>query len=417
MNLMYSSQNKIKFTSISEKFALPSKFKGQQSKLHGEFIEYVVKHFQNTRKYKQTVVDALNILTYCVIASEAPTFDWKLSDPFNTIPEYDMDMIEEATSVYFLTMDAIDWDVSEADDSYHITDAQVIVPSAPTEPQEDVKIYTPSRAEIAPDTTPIVPPQISRVIQEVPEVSTCTTVLTPKEDLYIQPPKYPQFDFSKPWLSVQDKGDQLVIYTTIPEIPTKQNEISVTTDPDKMTVTEMMMLYPKQFIRTRAPIMYEPQEGLDFDPELGCILPIDHYSREELIDNIIRYPHFYKLKRMVDGEIVSMYEDIEIDGELLSTEAVWDSLPESLKIPKQSDFIKEYVVRRYILEEEHGIKHKYPMYGTLKPFLTLFMPPEGYIKRGYKETEQIVKCCIDSRISFKRSRNPILKRIGINLDV
>ena len=264
MNLMYSSQNKIKFTSISEKFALPSKFKGQQSKLHGEFIEYVVKHFQNTRKYKQTVVDALNILTYCVIASEAPTFDWKLSDPFNTIPEYDMDMIEEATSVYFLTMDAIDWDVSEADDSYHITDAQVIVPSAPTEPQEDVKIYTPSRAEIAPDTTPIVPPQISRVIQEVPEVSTCTTVLTPKEDLYIQPPKYPQFDFSKPWLSVQDKGDQLVIYTTIPEIPTKQNEISVTTDPDKMTVTEMMMLYPKQFIRTRAPIMYEPQEGLDF---------------------------------------------------------------------------------------------------------------------------------------------------------
>ena len=73
------------------------------------------------------------------------------------------------------------------------------------------------------------------------------------------------------------------------------------------------------------------------------------------------------------------------------------------------------MVRRYLLEEEAGVVHKYPMYGTLLPYLTLFMPPEEYIRRGYKDTLNIAKQCVASRVSFKQSRNPVLKRLNIHV--
>lgn len=433
-----NSSNTVPFTSLSEKFILPNQYRGKQSEVFGALIEYTVKHYKNTRKYKEQVVKALNILLYCIIAHEAPPFDWKSSDPFETMPNYPDELVEGTVGIFLLSVDAIEWDVTPVDTDYNFLDQ--------ASKESEIESGTPVEATtfenlVAPAIEPVVEPVVEEPKQEstfipapAPNYHTMQSIIsgsyndtlqkvptainyneTPKEDLYIQPPKYPQFDFNKPWLSMEDKGDQLVIYTTLPEIPTKQNEISVTTDPNRMTDSEFMNLYPKQFIRTRSPIMYEKQKGMDFDEELGCILPIKGFTKKEVLNNIIQYPHFYKLKRIVDGEIVSMYEDIEVDGELWSVKSVWDSLPESLKIPKQSDFIKEYVVRRYLLEESKGIKHKYPMYGTLQPFLTLFMPADMYIKRGYKDTLQIAKQCVNSRVSFKRSRNPILKRVNLNV--
>ena len=180
-----------------------------------------------------------------------------------------------------------------------------------------------------------------------------------------------------------------------------------------MTDAELMHLYPDQFVRTRSPILYEKVNGLPYDDQLGVIFPISNFKKEEIIDNIIKYPHLYKLKREVDGEIISFYDDIEIDGELLSIANVWDTLPEAKYIPRQSDYIKEYVVRRYLLERDHGVQHKYPMYGSLDPYLTLFMPPSDYVDRGYKDVLQIVKDCVNSRVRFKTTRNPILKRLNL----
>ena len=108
--------------------------------------------------------------------------------------------------------------------------------------------------------------------------------------------------------------------------------------------------------------------------------------------------------------------EIELEGELYNTAEVWDTLPESKVIPRNSDFIKDYVIRRYLLEEEAGIEHKYKIHGTLEPFITLFMPPEMYAKRGYTDSLQIVKQCVRSRILYKRTTNPMLKRLGVTFN-
>ena len=62
--------NKIKFTAISEKYAVSNIVKGKLSSAHAMLITYVVKHFKNTRKFKQDVVDALNLLTYAVYTDD-----------------------------------------------------------------------------------------------------------------------------------------------------------------------------------------------------------------------------------------------------------------------------------------------------------------------------------------------------------
>ena len=91
---------------------------------------------------------------------------------------------------------------------------------------------------------------------------------------------------------------------------------------------------------------------------------------------------------------------------------IWEQLPESKVIPRNSEYIKEYVVRRYLLERDIlSIKHKYPIYGDLSEFLTLFSTKQDYIKWGY-DCDKIVDKCIESRIAYKRSRNPILRAVN-----
>ena len=134
-----------------------------------------------------------------------------------------------------------------------------------------------------------------------------------------------------------------------------------------------------------------------------------------MIDNIIQYPHLYKLRKIDQtGSTSNFYRSLEIDGELYPVEEIWDNLPESVDMPRDPEFVKEYVVRRYLLEESIGKEHKFKLSGSLDPFLTVFMPPKDYVKRGYKDTLSIVKQCVISRIRYKQSRNPILRRLGQN---
>lgn len=400
MSRIYSDKNRIKFTDISERYSIPKEYKAKQSEIHGALISYVVDNYVDTNKFRSKVVDAINVLTYCLLNNETPPYDWRTDSPLDTmVIDVTMDQVEEKLGGYFLTPDAIEWDVTPKE----------IISTSEVKPKQ-VSLHNSVSSDIRPRVS---------VVSESPSKFRSaglhsSTYDTPKEDLYIQPPKYPTFDYSDPWLSMHDGSDRLVIYKTLPKVPTKQNEISVTTDVNLMTEPELIHLYPNHIIRTRAAIMYDVHEGLDYDEDLGCILPIAGFTKDQVVDNIIRYPHLYKLKREAEDALSNFYEDIEIDGELCSVASVWDSLAESAIIPKQSDFIKEYVARRYILEEEQGIKHKYPMYGTLKPFLTLFMPLEKYIERGYTDTTAIAKQCVLSRVSFKQSRNPILRRLNIN---
>jgi hypothetical protein len=119
--------------------------------------------------------------------------------------------------------------------------------------------------------------------------------------------------------------------------------------------------------------------------------------------------------REIDGKQCSFYSHIEIDGKLVNILDIWDELPESQIIPKQADFIKEYVVRRYLLERDiDGIKHKYPMFGDLDPFLTLPLTIADYKDFGYTDAVKLARQCVASRVNYKVSRNPIVRRLEHN---
>lgn len=389
--MKYNDKHRIKFTSISEKYDVPKNIKGNQCMVHACVIDYVMNHYRDTKKYKEMVVEALNLLTFMLLNNQVPSVDWKSDSPLATLPEYDPQEVVDTLGDLLLTVDGIEWDVKPV---------SADIPSPSYSKSAEIRYSSNVRPAI----------NLNNNDEDKVEVKQITN----KEDLYIKSPTYPQFNYNKPWLSIQDGSDRLAIYTTLPEVPTKQNQISITTNVDKLTDNELMKLYPASLVKTRAAIMYEPVPGIKFDSDLGVVFPIEGFSESEIVDNIIRYPHLYKLKRKVGDEIRSFYDDIELDGQLYPIEDIWDRLPESSVIPRNSEYIKEYVTRRYILERDKGMMHNYPMYGTLDPFLTVFMPPQKYIERGYTDTLFIMRSCVLSRVSFKQSRNPIMRRLGLN---
>lgn len=422
MSRIYSKTNRIKFSDISEKYAVPRTYKSKLCEVHEPVISYVYAHYTNTKKYRQQVVDALNRLTYCVFENEFPSFRWNKADPIDTMPDIDMELVETTLGDFFLTVDAIEWEgIPEASDPSESFSSGLAKPILDLPVEIDTKEPVKQNVQAASAKTKSIPskpkkkeePKVSnKPLKEVKEqIRQTPSKPTPKEDLYIQPPRCPRFDVSKVWMSATVGADNLVIYTTLPEIPTCQNEISVTTDPSKMTTTEYMRLYPNQLIRTRAAAMYDTSLNLDYDEDVGIIIPIEGFSREQVLDNIFKYPHLFKLKRLLNDDLDVFFKYIELNGELYPVDEVWDNLPESRLMPRNSEFVKEYVIRRYLLERDNGIFHKYPLYGSLDPFLTLFMPSANYAERGYTDVLGIVKQCVMSRIRYKQTRNPILKRI------
>lgn len=416
MSRVYSSTNRIKFTDIPEKYAIPRGFKAKQQQVHSAVIVYVYNHYKDTKKFRQKVVDALNCLTYCVLQNDPPPFRWSSVRPIDTMPEMDMDQVEQTIGDFFLVPEAIEWDIQPVEND--LSELELPIESSKG-PIEDIvpEIRKPEPKVQASTSIPVQNKPLKKAKQQ-PAKSNQTKLAvtpTPKEDLYIQAPAYPRFDISKVWMSASVGGDNLVIYTTLPEIPTRQNEVSITTNVASMTESELMALYPNQLIHTRQPRLYDKFEGIDYDEDLGSIYPIEGFTKEQIVDNIIKYPHLFRLRKIgPDGQIMRFFTTIELNGDLYSIEDVWDEIPDSARIPRDSEFVKDYVIRRYLLEEENGIKHKYQMYGVLEPFLTLFMPCTDYIKRGYKDTLGIVKQCVISRIHYKQSRSPILKRIEQN---
>ena len=376
MSRKYSSTNKIKFTNISETYDVNRVVKSKISELHSIVITYVISHFDGTLSYKQKVVRVLNILTYTIYASETLPLNWKQNAPFENIPDIDDDLIQDVLGDVYLTVDSIDWDIPAVETP---VDSNIsVTASAPT-----VTISYASG-----NTVSVMQPVVSGPTS-TPVVKDVTVRETPPTDLYIKTPDIPQFDYSKPWLQKQCGSDLLTIYTTLPEIPQRQRDISITTDVTKMSDTDLLNLYPNHFVRTRAKIMYIPQTNMHFDKDFGVILPIDDYSKEQVIDNYIKYPHIYKLARHLPGlqpgtDFPSFYGWIEINGELVDIQKNWDTLEISKWIPTQVDFIKEYLVRKYLMDMEYkGATYKYPIFGTLDPYLTLFMPASEYAKRGF----------------------------------
>lgn len=381
----------VKFTQLPDKLIYPARIRAKLSTLHSDVITYVVSNFKNTAKYKRQVVDTLNTISVYIKNNDALPSDWSVSNPLTNLELLDSSFCEDTLGNLCIKVKDIIWDVQESETDEQISTDTVV--TAKTSSEDTVTS--------------------SRVVNVKPKRDIGVVVSpTPKENLYIKPPTIPQFDASKPWLQSQLNQNVYTIYESLPIIPVNQSQISVTTDVSKMTIIDMMKLYPNHFIRTRAATMYENHDGLTLDDDIGIILPIVGFSPTQVKDNIIKYPHIYKLTRYMNNKFTSFYSNIEIDGELHDTLSIWDSLPDSKKMPRNSEFIKEYVVRRYLLERDIlGVEHKYPLFGTLEPFLTLFTTSDDYIRLGYTDVTDIAKQCVISRVSYKRSRNPILRMV------
>lgn len=368
----------IKFTQIPDVLKYPPKYRAKLSTMHSEIVIYVTKHFNNTSRYKSSVIAILNTVSYYVISGDSLPTSWTPTKPLDGLEPMDSVMLEDYLGDLYIQSKYVVWDVSEAQPN-----------------------HTHNAAHIQEHKSPVI--GILSATHDNP---------TPKEHLYIKAPTIPQFDVSKPWLNLSKDGVVYTIYHSLPLIPTNQSQISITTDVNRMTKTDLMRLYPNHPIKTRAALMYDEHPGLVMDSDVGIIFPIDGYTDTQIKDNIIKYPHIYKLTRYIDDTLISFYSKIEIDGVLYDTMDIWDQLPESRKIPRNSEFIKEYVVRRYLLERDHkGIVHKYPIFGTLEPFLTLFTTPDDYARLGYPDSENLAIMCVKSRVSYKQSRNPILRAV------
>lgn len=433
MKLIYDSRNKIWCSEIPSKYGNKSwNVVVKIHQAHAAMMGQLSIEFKNTKKYKQHVVDLLNRMSCYILNNYTVPREWNHDRPLENVPEYEDEVMESTLGEYLLTVNGIGWDVDDhsviesvlekVDTSESSASVLHNTNNVSTEPAESISKdissdnseYSLHELEKAVKQTIVANNESAKKKKKQSRTSS-VTFETPKTDLYIQPPKIPQFDYTRPWLQQQDGADLLTIYTSLPEIPTKQCDISVTTDVTKMTDSEKMRLYPNQLIHTRAPIMYEECPGIELHPKFGLIIPIDGFTREQILDNIIRYPHFYRLNRLIDNQAQSFYSLIEIDSELVSILDVWDNLPEAKIIPKKNEFVKEYIVRRYLLERDIlHIEHKYPMFGTLDEFLTLFMPADDYIAEGYTNVVDIATKCINSRVSYKRSRNPIIRRLKLH---
>ena len=284
----------IKFSQLTANIPYPPNIKGQLSTLHAGIVTYVLDHYVNTAKYKTQVVSVLNTLAYNVITGSTILPSQAPSDPL-TIELVDDDLCLDTIGNLYLCVRDILWDVSESEIIIESSDSVNKLTATVSKP---VNSYSPTAATITP---------------------------TSKEQLYIKAPTILQFDTSKPWAQKLCNNTWYTIYRSLPLIPTNQSQISATTDITEMTSSDLMRLYPNCLIHTRAACMYENVEGITLDPDVGLLLPIEGFTENQIRDNIIKYPHIYKLQRYLHNNYVLFYSFIEIENELFSTLDVWDS--------------------------------------------------------------------------------------------
>ena len=255
------------------------------------------------------------------------------------------------------------------------------------------------------------------------------------DDIVLATKPYQRFDTSRVWKKVYDDcGRPMNMYATLPIIPKKQRDISVTTNVDRMSRSELLNLYPKttpvKGFRSH-PIFRQQYEGFTTDPIFGFIPKIEGFTEEQVIDNIIKYPSLDSTTRLkIRPKTTSMkypqpfYHDIEIDGELIDCKKITEEICE--RIPDISRFIHagaayypiiwDYIVRRYLLERDIlHMEHKYPMYGDLQPFASLCLSADEYVKRGYTDDiEEFAYNHVKSRIHYLESINPVITKYEEN---
>lgn len=399
----------IRFEDIIEQLPVKPQYRSKFVEAYPSLHEYVVNNFRNSKKFKQVTLNKLNYLLYVLYTDNVVMYNWKevvSEDEFY----YDErpGVISDTIAPSFLDVDDVDWSSLIEGNSAMLSKVSNVNKNTKVGTFEVKHVTQPVSVENSnvsvngsnEDTADVELEQVKSVnLNENP---------TSKEDLFIVTPKYPRV--------AEHHYRYKNIHVSLPQVPTKQCEVSCTTDVNFMTSKQLLDLFPNTFIRTRSSFMYEKKEGITLDSDFGLLVPVDGYTDAEMRDCIIRYPHIFKLKRVgPDGNLISFYNHIEIDGELIDTLEAWSFLPEAKVLDfdsmstrqEQLEFMKEYAIRRYLLERDvRGIKHKYPVVGNLPEFITLFMPADMYVNEGFKDPVELARTCVKSRVSYLTSRNP-----------
>lgn len=391
---------KLRFTELVDRYPYPLKVKSELSLYFSKLFEFGCNHYDGTRDFKRRLIHAFNVTTnwmnnYCVsLMFKEPI---RLSNFYN-VPH--SENLESILGEYYIRESDIEWDIDIVESDY----AECYI---------DLREGESSNSESVDNSVETV-----NNLKEVTE-SSVETILnpTPLEDLSIKGPPVPFFDVNSIYREGIVNGNHYVIYRSLPLIPTKQCEVTLTTEVDSMSESDLMNLYPNVKLQVRNELFNERIDGLDYDEFVGSFIKIDGFSRDQLIDNIIKYPliEFLEREGKSNGEPkwVDFWKFIEIDGQLHKTTDVWDSLKDTRGLPKTKPIIAEYVIRRYLLERDvKHIDHNYKPWGTLDKFLVLYMPYDMYIKHGYKNVVDIARQCVESRVSRIMSRNPIIRRLN-----
>lgn len=439
----------LRFDDIIEQLPVDPQYKAKFVEAYPALHDYVTKNFRNTRRFKQNTLNKLNYMLFVLYSDNVIMYNWKdvvQAEEFSY--EESRSEVSSVITPNFLDVEDVDWScLSVADADARPVESVPLKSSRPALKSEDdgsserskVGTFEVKHTGEGPKTvssgtssdfklkkaptassksfeSSAKAPEILEEDLEPVSVQTEEFKPTPKEDLFIVTPKYPRVaNFHYRYGNV---------HVSLPQVPTKQCEVSCTTDVNNMTSKQLLDLFPNRFVRTRSPLMYESKDGVTLDPDFGLLVPVDGFTDAEVRDCIIRYPHIFKLKRVApDGSLISFYNHIEIDGELIDTLEAWSFLPEAKALDfdsmetrqEQVEFMKEYAIRRYLLERDvKGIKHKYPVVGELPEFVTLFMPADMYAKEGFKDPVELARTCVKARVSYLASRNP---RIGNDVTV
>ena len=441
----------IKISDIAEKVPVPGNILQKFEVYYHDLYMWICDNFENRERFKKNATYKINLLMYYLFTDGTVPYNWNtLMTTPNLSCSVNSSDIRRVITKCMLAPSNIDWSecmessysfelanaasgksleaVSAANEvaSESTTSKRPYTFSAKTDTGEkysgQVKSANSnassatSSSTIATEDKSVIQEGASNVCDDDDEYEVASSLqpvvnATPKEDLFITIPKYPK---------VADVSSSLPnnIRVSLPLVPSKQSEISATTDVNSMSEEDLLNLFPNTFIRTRSPLMYKPRQGITLDPDYGLLIPVEGFTDAQVRDSIIRYPHIFQLARqMEDGTFTSFYNDMEIDGELVNILKVWKYLPEAKIIDidslnstsEQIEFIKEYAIRRYILERDiAGVKHKFDVRGSLPEFMTLFMPASMYTKEGYGNPIDIAKKCVSARVSYLRTRNPRL---------
>lgn len=373
----------MRITDLPNRWVYPRKFRSQLITKHMAIIAYSQTVYDGTSSMKRNILHALNVVSYMICNGENFPDTWNEDNPIDTLPAISSKQLKEYLQELYIDYQDVQWDIE-----------------IPQTLESDDRV----------EDTP-------KVVSTLQKSEDSNEISSNPEDLYVTGPKVPRFDNTRKFISKNIEGTEYVIYKTLPEIPTRQCEISVTTDISLLSDSDFMKLYPKNIFYTRPSEMYQKFNDVTYDPILGSIFPILKFSESDLRDNVVKYPHLENIVRVGyskgDRVLVEFGKYIEIDGKLYKTKDIWKDLPDTKSLPKSKSVMHEYVIRRYLLERDIlGIDHRYKMFGDLDPFLTLFLPEATYRTFGYSDTLSIAKQCVSSRIAYLRSRNPVLRRVS-----